>query len=134
MNSEWIKISERKPGYDDFPIAVYSPNRPLDGDDNNDGIYFRVRGQTIYPDVTHWMPAKLPAPPPKEKTQKELDEDEFFSGLRVGKSTLEIWHAALKWEREQVGAMLSKPLHNNQERWGVLNMDDMNALRKRCGL
>jgi hypothetical protein len=128
----WIKMSERQPTERDYPIWVYSSAFPAD-------IDRRERGGIIEP-VTHWKRAEPTPAPPKEKSQKELDEEAYMNvavrNTALNWTTNRAWTAALAWEREQVAAILKTNIGATSAAEWDKNLFEriINPLRKRCGL
>ena len=95
MDNNWIKISDHAPV---FPAWLWHP-------DHKFPLMFQCDIGIDCSAYTHWQPATIPAPPPKELTQAERDEEALLSWYRsrdLRPSSGESWHAALKWEREQI--------------------------------
>lgn len=66
-NNKWIKFSDQQPVAADFPIWVYDVR-------DNLVLLFHNPMPTFHRDRTHWKKGpQLPAPPPKELTQRQKD-------------------------------------------------------------
>ena len=139
MNDQWIKFSDREPTKYDYPIWAESPEW---GDPQKPRLFY-TEGPLLSPDCIaprSWMPAKLPAPPPKEKTQKELDAEAFYDWWRNQHPTdgyYGAWRAALAWERKEVGAILKVSAKNWSESTNaqvLIPASDYAKLCKRIGL
>jgi len=103
MKKNWIKFSDCKPTQADFP-------------------YWVAGGSCVAPhlvtfanchagDRTHWQRAIVPAPPPRELTEWEKEEEafnewEYYSGLNVTPKLA--WHAAIAYKRAGILECLTK--------------------------
>lgn len=96
----WIKMTERKPEADGKAIWLYFGG----GSDACEliRIYHGYSGE-----ATHWKPAALPAPPKKELTQREKDEEVYQQWLKDAgvpywkDDASDAWHAALAYRDGQ---------------------------------
>ncbi len=106
QNDGWIKMSERRPTEKDLPIWASNGRREVwFVRDGKIDWHFGGVGQGWDKDC-YWKPATVPAPPAKEKTQRETDEEAFKKHAEHAcpgwtKSGLEIWHAALAYRDKQ---------------------------------
>lgn len=64
---------------------------------------------------THWKPAEIPAPPPREPTQEELDAAALNAWFAREDHSSDVrhnfhrcWHDALAWERAQVRGIIEE--------------------------
>ncbi len=136
QNDGWIKIEDRKPTCEELPFWVVTPS----------GVW--LWDKSTYPlsviglseksnIVTHWKPATVPAPPAKEKTQREMDGEAFKKLAEHAcpgwtKSGLEIWLAALAY-RDKQNAWDVKELFIAPSMTHATS-DAIKNLRRRCGL
>ncbi len=121
-NDGWIKMSERKP--DKFPVWYFR---------SEDGLIILMDYETSYNTFTHWQPATLPAPPKKELTQREKDEEAFV--YTAGNNTpLGAWHAALAYRDRQNAEDLGNVLCMPEGKTSVPHLEAVTNLRRRCGL
>jgi hypothetical protein len=124
-NDGWIKMSERWPTDAEMPVWAYD----ADGGMLRGPLLFMGSAPTSW---THWKKADIPAPP-KEETQDEKDSAEFCKFCRDSnpKSAQSVWHAALAYERAEVGKMLpNRPQHELGRSELVAVFE---AIRARCG-
>jgi hypothetical protein len=141
QNDGWIKMSERKPTMNDLPVwGINAENGKLpflcthdNWSDMMPGQNNRYSGFNNW--ATHWQPATIPAPPKKELTQREKDEEAFIhweSGShRVDDDPRYAWHAALAYRDQQNAEDLEAvgfPLMHTDKHGPFA------ALRRRCGL
>ena len=94
-NNNWTKISDRQPQY---PAWLFYPGT------ESATLVREPLPHELPVGYSHWQPANIPAPPPREMTQVEKDAAEYVRWHNMqGKSPwpCDAWHAALKWEREQ---------------------------------
>ncbi len=137
QNDGWIKIEDRKPTCEELPFWVVTPS----------GVW--LWDKSTYPlsviglseksnIVTHWKPATVPAPPAKEKTQRDADEWEFAhwqTRLMTSNYTdLDVWLAALAYRDKQNAEDIGAPLSKDDPSWGVMPFKSFERLRRRCGL
>jgi len=133
QNDSWIKIEDKKPTRTDLPFWAVTPAGvwlwEVDTDERD--IFELSRDRNI---VTHWKPATVPAPPAKEKTQREMDEEAFRSWLHRAMpfDAVDAWHAALAYRDKQNAGDLS--LLTGTIISGLYPIPHLNALRRRCGL
>lgn len=127
--NRWVKKSEREPTPEDLPVWLSASNRK--------GVclvYNTICSEYISEHTTHWCSAAADIPaPPREKTQLERDDeahDAWWKTVdRLG--TRHAWHAALAYERAEVGKMLpsSEPATYNAH----YATEVIKAIRARCG-
>lgn len=124
-NNDWILMSERKPTKADLPVWVYYQNGQRE-------VILNMWFPPKY--ATHWKPAAAFPAPPREKTQGEADDAAFQEWREVAPASpaYMAWHAALAYERAEVGKMLPEPIGKNTE--SMLGVHSrIEAIRARCG-
>lgn len=130
-------MSERKPTEADLPVWFHTNGNTL--------CFNFIPNFTKVPDNawTHWKPAVVPAPPAKDLTQREKDEEAFFAwnrqtpvclrdgGKIEGGARGDGWHAALAYRdgqnREDLEALGFPLMHTDKHAVFA-------SLRRRCGL
>jgi hypothetical protein len=131
----WIKMSARPPGEGDLPVWLYTGDCDFVGIESKtmlaEGVgILRTRQR----EATHWKPAAADIPaPPKEPTQDSKDEHAYCEWYNATQNTRRetpphAWHAALAWERAEVGKMLPAGSYGLGEAQCALA-----AIRARCG-
>ncbi len=92
QNDGWIKMSERMPQEEHFPVWWC-----------HDGNVALAREALDWIPSVYWQCANIPAPPAKEKTQREMDEEAFRSWLwrAMPFDAVDAWHAALAYRDKQ---------------------------------
>ncbi len=128
QNDGWIKISEREP---ETPYWYFGPE--LAG-----AKLIQSLLSVPYPHDSrgYWKPATVPAPPVKEKTQREMDEEGYSSWRQDNDPNrctyLQLWHAALAYRDKQnagdVKELFIAPSMTHA------TSDAIKNLRRRCGL
>ena len=94
--------------------------------------------EPLHQSYTHWQPAVLPAPPAKELTQADRDQEaylEWYRNSSAQENCLHSWHAALAYRDGQNREDLSgkfPPSVSTVLSWG--EVDAINNLKRRCGL
>jgi hypothetical protein len=107
----WIRMSERKPTEADLPVWVYQPNAA-------DGVTVWLRTMNIEDMVAcehafpMWQPARIPAPPPREMTQRELDRRAYEDWSLNGKG--DAWSAAIACERAEIAKIIEQHFDNGR--------------------
>lgn len=125
-DSDWVKMSARRPVLADLPVWVYTKDKYI----------FTVNSIADFRAMdTHWKPATLPAPPAVERSQHELDVIAYYDWHNTGQwgRGSDEWHAALAYRDAQNAADLQQLFPSN----GVAEGDIrglIDRLRKRCGL
>jgi len=100
QETQWNLLSERLPPNDEFPVVLgwwgeYGWK---------EYPYFVCSQVDCFKDYTHWRSIKV-NPPPRVKTQRELDDAAFMDWYNcegAGDAVREAWHAALARERAEV--------------------------------
>lgn len=98
----WIRMSERKPTEADLPVWYFSGQAVC-------GPY-----ELISTGYSHWRPAeKIPAPPPRELTQAERDEEAFWEWFENQEVYCACqpelcagWHAGIAKERAEIAKLI----------------------------
>lgn len=140
-NDGWILMSERKPTQEDVPLWLALPKSGRDYALSHDGVLLAESAELLYDrGATHWKPAAADIPaPPREQTQAEKDEAELKrwcaeqddSPLFTEKK---YWHAALAYERAEVGKMLPPYRQLVSYGTGIIEAEKaIEAIRARCG-
>jgi hypothetical protein len=129
-NDGWIKMSERKPTDADCPVWYWR--------DGGAPCHYHSLSTLVW---THWKPSVLPAPPPKEQTQEQIDYAEYVCWWEGNAdspkcNTWPAWKAALAYRdaqnREDLGRIRVFN-HNTPDELTQTGAAIVN-LRKRCGL
>ncbi len=130
-NDGWIKMSEQKPTWEDFPIWAFAK-------DWNHEVHVKLKGDTVHPDITHWQPATLPAPPKKELTQREKDEEAVKALWREHweskSSSMTDFAVSCIAYRDQQNAEDLEHLPRPGNLMFADDIDHIANLRRRCGL
>jgi hypothetical protein len=101
---DWTPMTTRRPTNSDLPVWLYN------GNGRHNCLVSRGHDLKDYVSDdcswTHWQPITLPAPPPRELTQREKDEAAALSALPYMPGIVSLhrqsgfahgWHAALAY-------------------------------------
>jgi len=129
--NDWIKMSDQQPGDDQFPV--------WSTDDTGEVEFSRSAAFMTAIGATYWKPATLPAPPERERTQREQDDEQFLGFIQSNMRQpfpvcRDAWHAALAWERSQVTADMNSAESYIRDGLTCFRSDTLARLRARCGL
>lgn len=132
QNDGWIKMSERKPTASECEAGVTIGRWKGGKWQTDNGWHHDEWG----PGWTHFHVPRLPEPPKKEQTQRELDEEAFQGWYDETPDHLtalgHVWHAALAY-RDKQNAEDVKNLWISPD-MPHATCDAIKNLRRRCGL